>query len=456
MPVRLHIAWLLLCCLCTSFADAQDEAHDIRLSASERSIFNGDSVIIDIEATGLIDEVDTRPLSRDADLLRETVGTRIAVVEGRVVEIQTRRMEFLPRGVGIATFGPLSGDTERGPVHSNTLRVKVLPEADTSWVPDTNDAAIKVSVTPEHPRVGQEFRLDIELRHRFPLTDETIVLPALDDFDVLPIYEQRRTLDRVAATDKATTDTPARKIAWRYLLWPRRSGAHSIGSLRWTGTLVRSRTSRAAIDLSSVPLDLQVQARASDSTAWWLPARQVSLTDRWSRDPRELTAGDDIERTLVLQAEGVLANHLPRVEPLASRSISSVLLAETRRHELIGERVRATAEYRFRLTARSPVPVFLDTVRVSWWDTERQQAAEAIVPARRVNIGLPDRADLLANIALEQSGSVRFNILLASVKLPTAIGVSLAVFLALAVLLALVLPWPSRIGRRHESQLPPM
>lgn len=455
--MMVSFALLLACVFASAQAIAQNTETGIRLSTNEQSVFIGDSIVIDVETVGLLEPVDTRVLSVDADLIRETAGTRIAVVDGRVVDVRTRRMEFLPRSEGVAHFGPLVGNAATGEVRSNRLSVSVLPPADVEWVPDDNDVSINVRVSTDAPWVRQEVTLDIELRHRYAVADETIELPDFDGFDVLPVFESRRTID----DDADPSETPLRLVAWRYLLWPQRSGALQLEALSWTGTLVRSRTSRAEIDLSSRPVNLQVRPAATDNTDWWLPARAMKLNDDWSADPRELTAGESIERTLILEAEGVLASQLPNVEPLASRSMSSVSLGNTRQQQLIGDRVVATAEYRFRLTARSPVPVFLDTVRVPWWDTTQDQEAEVIVPARRVNIGLPDRADLLADIALEQSLWARLQILAASVKLPTGIGILLICLLLLAALGAALLPWPLKLDRNQRkdksgSALPPM
>ena len=110
-------------------------------------------------------------------------------------------------------------------------------------------------------------------------------------------------------------------------------------------------------------------------------------------------------RTLTLTAHDVLASQLPVVVPFESRSITSTPLGERREQTLVGERVTSTATFTFRLVATSPVPVFLDTVRVRWWDTDTRTPEEAIVPARRINVGLPERADLLAELALDGRGA---------------------------------------------------
>ena len=107
-------------------------------------------------------------------------------------------------------------------------------------------------------------------------------------------------------------------------------------------------------------------------------------------------------RTITLTASDVLASHLPTIEPLESRTITSTAIEQTRDQTLTDGHIEATATFKFRLVAQSPVPVFLDTVRVPWYDPEESASREAIIPARRINIGLPERADLLAELALNE------------------------------------------------------
>ncbi len=420
---------------CTHAA-AQSVEVGIRLTTDDETVYAGDSVVVDVQAVGLIEPLDTSPLFANADLLRETAGTRIAVIGGQVVDVRTRRLELLPRGEGDLTLGPLTGETVQGTVQSNALDVKVLPPIANDWAPGADDVSAETRVSKTNPYVREEIVVDIVLRHRYPIADERIVLPDFDGFDVLPVFERRR--PQVGEEDSL------RRIEWRYLLWPRRSGALEIGAVRWTGTMVRSRTARGPIDVARKAVALNVRPAPPGSDGWWLPAREVRLTDAWSEELKELKAGQEIERTLTLEADGVLASQLPSVEPLASRSFTSVALGNTREQTLVGDRVRASASYRFRLTARRPVPVFLDTVRVGWWDTERNGSAEAIVPARRVDIGLPDRADLLAGVALERGGWSRLMLVLGGVPVPTGVGLVSAGLLGMG-LLATALGWRRRV-----------
>ncbi len=398
--------FMVLLSLTTSHARSADNNANITLSTEQQSVYLGDSVIIDVEATGLLDDLDVSPLSRDAEFIRETRGTRIAVVKEQVVDIKTRRMEFLPKAVGTAFFGPLKGEHSNGTAISNSLVVKVLPAVDTNWQPTTDDHELTVSLSNKEPYVGQKITLDLKLKHRYPITNESIQLPDFDGFDLIPVYESRRTIDD-------SEKNSWRVIAWRYYLFAQRSGTLNIDKVSWSGTMVRSRTQRGDFALKQAFQPLQISpAPAGDD--WWLPALAVSLDEEWSIDIKELSAGDEVVRTITLSAQDVLANHLPTIEPLPSRAITSTLIKQSREHQLIGERLNATAIFEFRVTAQSPVPVFLDTVRVPWWSTSTNESREAIIPARRINVGLPDRADLLADVALADDPITRLKLALQS------------------------------------------
>jgi len=53
------------------------------------------------QSTGLFDPIDFSPLLKKATLLRETTGTRISVINGKVVEIALRWMDLQPKSPGL-------------------------------------------------------------------------------------------------------------------------------------------------------------------------------------------------------------------------------------------------------------------------------------------------------------------------------------------------------------------
>ena len=444
----MHILLLLSMVLLVVHSDqakAQSEGitPGLTLSIDSDTIYLGDSVVIEMEAVGILDIVDISSLFKDADLLRESSGTRIAVIQDRVMEVKLRRMEFIPRQEGQISFGPLQADSIDGEVTSNTVAVNVLPAITTQWQPDSDDLQISFTLSdtsglsgsaaqqaPFTAYVGQHIIADISLKHKYPIADEQLTLPDFDGFDILPEYEMRRTVqimeaaetdsgeDSASVTGEGTdrganegtgNDTDSgtdaeldswRVIEWRYHLFAQRSGMQKIDGIVWRGLAIRSRTQRAEF-VKQIPLQRLNIKPSAENVKWWLPASRLSLSDSWSKDPRELSAGDEVFRTITLTASDVLASHLPTIEPLESRAITSTAIEQTRDQTLSDGHIEATATFKFRLVAQSPIPVFLDTVRVPWYDPEESTLREAIIPARRINIGLPERADLLAELALD-------------------------------------------------------
>lgn len=390
-----------------AFAMAANAASSVRLTTETPEIYVNDAVVIEIEAIGLVEPLDLSPLEVQLSFQRETTGTRIAVVQGKVVEIALRRMEFLATQTGAFVLGPLTAQTTDGLTTSNTISVNVLPAPQTVWQPEGDDAIVSISTSRANPYVGEQMVLELILEHQYAIADETIVLPSLSLFDVVPIHEERRTIDN---------ETGIRKISWRYLVHPRNSGIATLAGFQWSGTMNRSRTQRARFERTIEPLQVSVRPAPTSDHQWWLPASSVTLEENWSKDVRTLTAGNEIEREISIVADGVLASQLPVIEPLESRSIQSALISTHRTHKLIGNSTRATGIYTFRLTAMSPVPVFLDTVRVPWWNVQTAEADETILPARRINVGLPDRADLLAEIATRESLADRWIFRLQSIQ----------------------------------------
>lgn len=419
---------LLLPALC--FA----EQASVRLSTENAQVFVGDSIVIDVESTGLLEPLDVEPLKNIATFDRETYGTRIAVVEGKVVEIKIRRMEFTATDAGTVIFGPITGIATNGDVQSNAVSVNVDEANVQQWTPTEQDINLDFTINNNSPYIHQQIVANLVLRHRYPVADESIVLPDFNQFDVVPVFEQRRTLD--------ATDNGWRLISWRWLLHPKASGELTFNGPGWSGLMVKSRTQRGTFELPSKAIGLSVTPAINNE--WWLPAASVELSDSWSSPVIEISAGDEVIRTVSVTATGVLSQQIPDIVPLASRAISAVLISSQREQALINNTITSKAEFKFRMTAQSPIPVFLDTIRVPWWNTVDNEMSESIIPARRINVGLPERADVLANLALKRTPLERLKLFIKST------GVTWTLPAALFTLLIASYLWLSK--SRHAKR----
>jgi hypothetical protein len=411
------LAAILIACLASTWAASKPEP-SIRIQVDDENFFLGETVIVDIEATGLLEPLDLAALEWIGEVGRRTIGTRIAVIAGQVVEIQSVRIELTPRRAGDLVVGPVTA----GHLASNAIAIRVEAQRPATWVPDGDDAQFSMTVTHAGPRVQEEIMLDIRLRHRHPVFEEEVILPSLAGLGAVPVFAERRTLEPAEGGWGV--------IAWRYLLHPERSGPVEIGPARFAATLARSRSERARIDFSAGPLRLTVKPAASGA-GWWLPARAVRLRDEWSSDPTTLSAGDEVERTITVEAEAVRPEQIPDIVMADTRGLLVAKSGEERTGTVGEGGIVATARFSFRIRAISPVAIFVDTIRLPWWDTSAAVAREAIIPARRIEIGMPDREKLI-----EAAGGDRWISLVAA---PNATSIVIACLVAAAAATAATL-----------------
>lgn len=432
---------LLLVVQCVQAKDSY-----IKLESETIDVFVGDAIIIDIEHTGLVGSPDFDQLKTLASFERESYGTRIAVIADKLVEIHVRRMEFNAGKPGIILFGPLEAEG----LVSNSIAVTVSEASQSRWTSSDSDATIDFSISPQKPWLYQMVTVEIQLRHSFPIAEQSIELPAFGNFEIRAPITERRTIG----------PDGMRQINWRYLLFPQTSGEQSIGSIKWRGTLVKSRTERSdfkrqsdELMLSVLPAPASHSGQNTQDTDWWLPATSLSIDEQWSQDVRELKAGDEVTRVISLQASGVTAGQLPTINVLESRAIVQTLIDVERSEELSNTTINSRADFTYRVNAQSPIPVFLDTVRVPWWNTSTNTGKELIIPARRINVGLPERTDLLARLATDYQNQGTFNTLRTRLTQATEnTEQRVIILLCVTAVLLLLLILPLLLGISRSSQ----
>ena len=382
---RVIVVILLLACPALGHAA---KPQYVKLSVQSEEVYAGDVVVLEIEHTGLLEPLETDILNSIGFVRRETTGTRISVLGGKVIDIQIRRIEIALKDPGIIVIGPLiSGD-----VQSNSVSVKVLKDVPSDWKPGPDDVVATMQVSQPDPFVQQQFVLDLEFKHRFPLASEAFELPDLSGF---------RVIERYAARRPASLTDDWRTIRWRYLLFAERSGDLSIGPFSATGSITKSRRDRGNFAVSASPINLNIRPAQSDG--WWLPAQQLSISETWSKDKRDLSAGDETVRSITVDAVGITAEQIPDVVMPPARGLKITALGKTRETTLTDDRASARAIFDFRVRALSPIPVFPDTIRVTWFDVNENRERQAILPAQRIQIGMPDREALLAAVGEQRS-----------------------------------------------------
>jgi hypothetical protein len=247
------------------------------------------------------------------------------------------------------------------------------------------DLFIETELAPARVYVGGEARLTLRLFRAPGVTHGTLRPPELGDAAELSllgpirIYEARR--------DGVTYEVLERG----HVIVPRRPGRLVVPGAAFEGALrsaeVFDRAQAPKVRTARGPQRvLEVRAIPPGAAEPWLPARRLELKETWSRDPAALSAGVPVTRTLVLSAEGIAAERLPRLEMAADAGLVMHHDRAELRTEFLAGGMQASRVQRIVLMPVDDAEVALPALSVRWWDVEADAPRVAQLEGRTLRL----------------------------------------------------------------------
>lgn len=255
---------------------------------------------------------------------------------------------------------------------------------------------IEAELMPARVYVGSEALLRMRLLRAPGVPYGVLRPPALDHVaDVWPLGATR------------WSETQRAGVTWQmhqrtYLVVPKRAGSLVVPAAQMEGPLARqleasAREARVPLAPNATrgpQLVLEVRPIPANGGEPWLPARRLTLEERWSYEPAELSVGAPVTRTVVLHAEGLPAQRLPQIE-MAAQPVLRVhhdqpeLSTEHQAAGTIGRLVQ-----RIVLVPLDEGEVVLPALSVRWWDVGMDAPRTATLEGRtlRLRAALPEAA----------------------------------------------------------------
>lgn len=154
---------------------------------------------------------------------------------------------------------------------------------------------------------------------------------------------------------------------------------------------------RRVVEVRSKPIPFPVAQWTEPSGGpdakepWWLPAKDVAITDSWSPDPETIKVGETTRRIVTLEAQGMVAEGLPPRPVMRTRGIITFAGPVTRETLLTPSGPVARATYQWDVKPGVPEIIPLDAIAIPWFDTNTRTMRETEIPARQIGGGPPDR-----------------------------------------------------------------
>ena len=384
-PSRRSSALLLAALLL--FAAADSRARELTSSLERNPIHAGESVRLVLElqrgAGGL--KPDLSPLDGDFQILHTSANTQIEFVQGLQSSITRWTIELTPKREGMLTIPAISV----GKFQSPELTLEVLAPRPPDEV-GNREIFLEAEISPNPAYVQAQMRYVVRLLRSVDVVDGTLTEPSATN----------AVLQRLGRDISYTTNRDGRAyrvLERRYALFPQSSGELVISPVAFEGEVVDQ--GQAGTGLSrlfargkrvrlTTPV---VRATALPPAAdfpgpIWLPAKNLQLTEEWSKDPDLLNAGEPVTRTLRLQAVGLSAEQLPEIAVTAADGVKEYGDQPLTHTTTDTDWVHGVREQRIALVPGKEGFFSLPEIRIDWWDTERNAPRQAIIPARTLRV----------------------------------------------------------------------
>lgn len=398
MVKQLATPLFLIVMLC-SLAWPTLAANDLTVEPDRTTLYEGEvltlnvrgSMKIDINLGNLFDldisslpSPDIEKVEENFEILARNQRYSIRTVNNEMIGEITWTYQLAPKSTGELTIPALSFQQAT----SDPVTIEVIsgtpPDRDTEA---SRDTFIELATDKDEVYVQEQLVLTIKLFFSGNLIRGELSEPEHPDAIVESLGKQRE-------YSRYRDGVRFRVVERRYAIYPQQPGEFSLNTIRFEG---RARTPdgqlkflRDSEDLFTIPVKAIPAGFTGDT---WLPASQLTLTESGLASGQSLATGQNLTRTLSLQADGLPAETLP---PFAGMEIPGIRTYPETAQRTTDSTADGLVANLTQTTALVPVQageLVLPEIRIPWWDTAADEQKVAVIPARTLAVaGQPGQA----------------------------------------------------------------
>lgn len=327
------------------------------------------------------------PLSGQFDILSRQQSSQHSVVNGTVSTSTQWILMLAAKNSGQILIPPfeLEGQTSR-PITINVTTPAPKP-GDTSI---TDDVFVEVSTDKNTVFINEQFLLTFTLYFN----------KSIDSLDKPPFELPNARIEELKRVDYQKTINNKRYgvAEYRYVVFPDSTIDIDIPKQTWTVrtsetpnagrfSVRRGHTKLYRAKTQALTVKVKPKPDSYPANASWLPAKEVTIRDNWSRSPEQLKVGEPITWTITIDANGVSSEQLPPIlEGLVPNGFKAY--PDQPNHEtqltadgIIGRRVESVA-----IVPNEAGELNIPAIELSWWDTEENTVKTAKLPAKTITV----------------------------------------------------------------------
>ena len=191
-----------------------------------------------------------------------------------------------------------------------------------------------------------------------------------------------------------------------YAIFPQESGQIAIAPARFEARVLRDGriTGRKIFESEAIAVVVNPIPPPPEGypDAVWFPARNVTLSEEWSRVPDRLPAGEPITRHITVTALGQLSTQIPVIDPAVAGKIKIYPDKPELRDTVAASGIRAVRKDQYAMIGIAAGNVELPELQLPWWNIDVGDWQVARLPGTSITILPSANAAVVPPVAVEE------------------------------------------------------
>jgi len=131
---------------------------------------------------------------------------------------------------------------------------------------------------------------------------------------------------------------------------------------------------------------VQVMPLPIQNKGWWLPAKNLEISEKWQPELPVFRVGEPVTRTLTIIAEGVTGNQIPELSFNYPDSIKGYADQPQIETEHTADGLRGIRKEKWALIPNRNGIITLPKISVSWWDVTNNNLRTVVIPSKEIQV----------------------------------------------------------------------
>ncbi len=383
MSGRTSLFFCILTVLCVALPGFAQAA--LKTFVEPRLVDEMDTIRLTIrkEGSNQSEPPDLTVLDEDFEVLGSQTSSRISSINGRTMASVEYQISLRPRRTGELTVPSLSIGGEQS--EAIVVRVRPLDPAVMDAIGRMVFFETELSTNPVYVQAETVLTRRLFYSQGVQIYSDLPGTPEIENAVVIPLGEtQSRSVLRAGNRYGV--------IEQRFALFPEQSGALTIPAISVTSSVrlqSQGRSRRSGIRVSTDEIELTVLPIPGSypADAAWLPARDVSVSQRWAPRVPSVDVGDPLTFELDIRAEGNRGSAIPPLPlPLPEDQFKIYPEAPAMSETADTGTVIGSRQEKYALIPTRPGPVNVPELNLTWWDTEADRLRQTRVDVSLLRI----------------------------------------------------------------------